>query len=152
MTYWFFQRPIDKRSKRPHGQGKLLPQHCEKTKRNVMAAIMQTAGPVSTPATIRQNWKFLNNATANDFVEAAQSLEEMGLGEHKNVLLSRGLPSKVFIKRKPEEALEVLSANPDLCDFKTYSKRYARSPTVSVGLSLRSKLVAMKLVAPKQMM
>ena len=118
-----------------------------------MAAIMQTVGPISTWMTIRQNWKFLRNsstASCTDFEDAADALQDMGLGQV--FCISTNKSYKVFVKKRPEEIWEVLCANPDICDPEMYPKRYHQPPPKCVGVHLRSKLVAMKLVLQKQMM
>ena len=95
---------------------------------------------------IRPNWKFLCNLTAIEFLEAASALEGLGFGQVHN------MPVKVFVKRKPEEIHEALSRNQDLCSAEVYALRYARFPSRYIGLSLRGRLVAKKLVSEKQMM
>ena len=120
-----------------------------------MSAIMQTAGPVSNLDCIRQNWKFIreSSTSADDFREAAVALEQIGLGYMASFKANcGGRSSKAFIKRKPEEVAEILSVNPDLCDPNMYPGRYCQSPPKCIGLKLRSKLVALKLVSQKQLM
>ena len=122
-----------------------------------MTAILQTAGPVSTVTAIRWNWKFLRDSciSATEFIEAGHALETMGYGHMRDFTYkgpAKGRPGKVFVKRYPDEISDVLGSNPDLCDPDVYSKRYHHSPPKCVGLSLRSRLVQMKLVTQKQMM
>ena len=119
-----------------------------------MAAILQTSGPVSTLVAIRQNWRFVRNCSTStvDFAEAASSLTEMGLGFVVNVGAVTNRSASVFVKRSPEEVMELLGANPDLCDPGVYKERYNQRPPMCIGLALRGKLVSMKLVNQKQLM
>ena len=132
-----------------------MSQKSEKTLQNVMTAILQTAGPVSTPEAIRWGWKFLREACSSslstDFLEAGAALEKTGLGYSSKFSVSYGRTSRVFIKRKPEEAVQVLSAIPGLCDPEICLWRYAQLPPKCIGLSLRSKMVALKMVSQRQM-
>ena len=120
-----------------------------------MAAITQTAGPVSTPQSINWNWKFQGAcASTDEFLAAATALEQAGFGHVASYKanLKGGRDAKVYIKGKPEDVMPLLCANPDLCDPEIYQQRYAQLPPKSIGLQLRTKLVSLKLVSQKQMM
>ena len=82
-------------------------------------------------------WKFLREACSSclstDFLEASAALEKTGLGYSSKFSINNGRTSRVFIKRKPEEALQILSAIPDLCDSEIYSWRYAQLPPKCIG-------------------
>ncbi len=115
-----------------------------------MAAILQTAGPVSTYLAINSNWKFLN-ATAHDFHEAAAELEEIGLG----IVICTGTrrkSAKVFLKKNPSEVQDILAWNLDLCDADFYQRRFSARPSKKITWNIRSYLVSKGLVSKKQFM
>ena len=120
-----------------------------------MAAILQTAGPVSTCQALRWNWKFLSSATVQQFRAASMELEAANLGQ----LVT--LPSKarkegsgvlVFVKKAPIDAALHLLQFPDLCSVAMYETRYERPSSKSITWNIRSQLVSMGLVSQKQFM
>ena len=117
---------------------------------DVMKGMLNTTGPVCNRDTTRSN-KLLRSLKSAQFVEAATELERLHLGKLVTLAANqgKGYASYVFVKKSPDEAAQVLSANPDLCSLDVYSERYNKPPSKSIGFILRARLVAMKLV-PKQ--
>ncbi len=117
-----------------------------------MAAILQTAGPVSICQAIRWNWQFLRTTTVQQFQAAASRLEALGFGS----LVSMGGPSHrgmlVFVKAKPEQVVEQVQLNEDLCSWAVYSARYHKTATKCITWKIRSQLINMGLVEEKQFM
>ena len=113
-----------------------------------MRAILETTGPVATPRGVKAVKASMNILTTKQFNEAAEELERMYLGKFmKFSAESRGKPTVVFIKKPPDEVEANLRTNPQLCSFDMYATRYARGSSKAIGLQLRAKLVAMKLVS-----
>ena len=125
----------------------------EPTKRNVQAAILQAPGAVTTFAVVICNNRFLRKKefkfSVAHFVDAATTLQEMGLGSVVGAGKSGGL--KVFIKKPVSEVKDILIANPGLCSPEYYEKRYKHPLSKTVSLSVRSQLAEAKLV-PKQLL
>ena len=119
-----------------------------------MGAILQTPGPVSTCEAVRSNWSRnkLGNTTVQQFETAAIQLQEANLGTLVHVLNSTGRASRVFIKKLPDEASEVLAANPHICSPSVYSERYYCPASKKISWQLRTKLVELGLVTHKQFM
>ena len=128
-----------------------LPQHSELTPRNIMSAILQSRSPVSTHATIRQSWKFLRKLSAADFEKAALDLQESGFGTYWKESAGGKLRRGAFIKKMPEEVVEVLGSNQDLCSQELYSAEFKQSPSKSIDVRLRAKLVDSRLVTKDMM-
>lgn len=123
------------------------------TKRSIMSAILQTAGPVAITNSVRQNRKVYRNIASEQFFEAAGELQIMGLGTLVSLAAKGTNSAQVFIKTPPAEVDLILSVNSDLCSASTYAARYnLPSPKSSISFSLRGKLVAMKLVSQKHFM
>ena len=116
-----------------------------------MAAILQTAGPVSTHQAIKCNWKHLN-VTAQDFKEAATELDHLGFGSFITTAGQGGcgVGSKAFVKNEPQHVQEALEANLDLCSPDVYSKRYHCRPSKIINWKIRSYLVSKGLVSQKK--
>lgn len=127
-----------------------LAQHSEFTRQNIMTAILQTAGPVSTRYAIRQNWRFLRSVPSEEFVKAARDLEKLNLGTVVCLEHEKAISSRVFLKKPPIEVMGILNANPSLCFPEIYMKRYKMPTTKSITFAVRAKLVKMKLVSEKQ--
>ena len=122
------------------------------SKRSIMAAILQTVGPVSTTIAIRANWKFLKCATAQQFSAAAVELEKIGFGQVVSLSGKSNRSQQVFVKKHPSEAQIVLESNPDLCSPDVYATRFHRQATKTISWNVRAKLVSMGLVSQKQFM
>ena len=103
-----------------------------------MAAVLQTAGPVTIHRVLARNWKFLNMLTAKQYLMAATELEGMGLG---CVVALKG--SQVFIKKPPGEVEHILAMNSDLCDFEYYKFRFWKPVSKYVSQMMQDNLVAM---------
>ncbi len=118
-----------------------------------MAAILQTKGPVITPAIVKHTWKFLYMMTTKMYVKAAEELQALNLGTLIPVRgTTVGHPSQVFIKKKPEEVMDVLQMNPDLCEVEYYARRYNQpisKSTQGISLAVRHKLASMGVVPQK---
>ncbi len=117
------------------------------TPETIMAAIVQTCGPITTHTVVARNYRFLNKLTSDQFVEAATCLETLALGSV--VLLRR---SAVFIKKPPNEVTAILESNPHLCSPEYYANRYNKALSRSVPLGIRHELSTKRLVPAKLMM
>ena len=119
-----------------------------------MAAILKVPGPVVTPKAVKSTRRcFLHHLTTNNFIEAAEELEKASFGKMVTMQNSGGITVlKTFLKKPPVEVEQLLSVNPDLCNFEFYSMQYAKGSPKSISFSLRAKLVAMKLVAQDHFM
>ncbi len=126
---------------------KLTPRS-KATSRNIQAAILQSAGPVTTFTTTKYNNRFLHNSNfhVTHFSEAAKALQSLGLGD----VAAIG-KCEVFIKKLPIDAAAILNMNIDLCHPQYYEERYNQPLSRLVSLDLRHRLAAAKLV-PKQLL
>ena len=131
--------------------GRQLNQTTQMTGRNIMAAILQTKGPVVTPVVVKNVWKFLHMMTTIQFEKAAKDLQALNLGTFVIMKGKRGSPSSVLVKRSPAEVGTVLAMNGDLCTLDYYESRYSESVSKSVTLNVRSQLANMGLIAAKQL-
>ena len=120
------------------------------TGRNIMAAILQTKGPVVTPRVVKNVWTFLHMMTSTQFEKAAKELDGLNLGQFV-VLQVVGNKSAVFVKRSPAEVGAVLAMNENLCTLSYYESRYSESVSKSISLSVRAQLTKMGLIAAKQL-
>ncbi len=118
---------------------------------DVMQGVLITPGPVATTKAVKRTKMVLKNISTREFSDAAKVLENANFGSFVKIP-SRGSPRHVFIKKSPQEVHSALSANPALCDHRTYGSRYAKSCSKAITFELRSKLVAMKLVSPDHFM
>ena len=116
-----------------------------------MKGILKSAGPVCVYDSARSS-KLLRSLKSAQYHEAATKLEQLHLGRVMPFKQRRGATMQVFLKRSPDEAAQVLSANPHLCSLDVYSERYNKPPSKSIGFQLRARLVAMKLVPKKLLM
>ena len=91
--------------------------------RNIMAAILQTKGPIVTPALTKHSWKFLYMMSSKQFLKAAQDLAEINLGQLMD-LHFRSKHAMVFVKKPPLEIACELEKHPDLCSNEYYVQRY----------------------------
>ena len=128
----------------------LLSSHSPVTVRSRMAAILLTAGPVSTSRAVNVNWKFLL-ITSRQFKEAAIELEKLGFGSVVT-LGTRGRAQDVFVKKQPSEVELVVESNLDLCSHDVYNARFNCRPSKVIGWNVRAALVAKGLVSKKQFM
>ena len=122
--------------------------------KDVMAGILNATGPVCTREAAKNTSEVLRFLKAAQFVEAAAELERRQLGQLVTLSANQGKghASYVFIKKSPDEAAQVLSANSELCSLDVYSARYNKPPSKSIGFQLRARLVSMKLVPKKLLM
>ncbi len=128
---------------------KLTPRS-EPTLKNIQSAILQTTGAVTTCKVIITNNRFLHNTnfSVERFLEAANSLQSLGLGK---VVTVGKLSLKAFIKKPPSEVADILNENFDLCSPEYYEERYNQPLSRTVSLSVRHQLMTAKLV-PKQLL
>ena len=135
--------PSDSSIKRPHPSF---------TIQDIMAAILKTAGPVSTTDAVRYTKMSLHHITAADFDEAACELQKAHLGSLVTVPSERNKGHNVFIKKLPSEIEPALAAYPDLCSVELYATRFAKAAPKAIKFPLRARLVALKLVSQNHFM
>ena len=116
-----------------------------------MAAILQTRGVLVTPAVIKSNCNFLHMMSTHQFIKAAQGLVELNLGILVNVSPKHGQPSKVFVKKPPEEVQGVLAMNSDLCSPDFYAERYLMPSSKMITLKVRYRVAEMR-VCPEKLL
>ncbi|XP_072015208.1 uncharacterized protein [Amphiura filiformis] len=121
------------------------------SRRSVMAAIVQTNGPVSTHNAAGRVRPFLSCLTSGQFMKAGKELEAANLGMLVNLGMS-GRGAHVFVKKPPDEAFPGLQANPDLCSPDFYREKYFRAPPACITWKQRASLVAMGCVSEKVFM
>ena len=124
--------------------GSRLSGNSQMTSRNIMAAILQTKGPIVTPAVTKHSWKFLYMMSTKQFMKAAEDLQAINLGQ----LLTLKTNSVVFVKRLPMEIGTDLMAHPDLCSLDYYSERYNMPSTKSlqcISLNVRQQVASLGL-------
>ena len=120
------------------------------TQRDIMSAIVQVRGPITTHNVVRRNWNSLRGISAQDFEGACHELETLGLGNLVNTSDKAGGHGKlVFIKKDPDEIGDALEGNSDLCFLEIYRHRYHQSPSKTISLVLKAKLVSQKLLPEK---
>lgn len=113
----------------------------------IMKAVLETAGPVATPQSLKSVKRSMHLVTTKQFMEAAEELEKNNFGKLIKIAMgSRGKPAVVFIKKPPSE-MEILRTNTEWCTFDVYAARYKKVASKTIGLQLRAKLVSMKLVS-----
>ncbi len=130
---------------RAHKGDSRLGQHANPTKRNIMAAILQSRGPVVTHKVVIWGWKFLKMMSSKQFIGVANDLQDANLGTVMKFQTASRL-SFVFIKKPPHEITEALAANLDLCSLEYYTTRYNLPVSKSVPLGIRHQLTSMGLV------
>ena len=133
-------------------RGTRLSQNATTSKRNIMAAILQSLGPVATHKVVARNWKFLRMLTVKQYLMAAQDLESANLGSLVAVETSKGRVSHVFIKKLPSEIQPFLAANPDLCTLEYFEARFNKPVSKSVSLIERHHIARLGLVPASLMM
>ncbi len=120
-----------------------------------MKAILAIGGPVSTANTVKDNLRNRNydRVTNELFVEAANQLKDMGLGYLVACKNGSGRLVDVFIKKPPEEVVDVLEANSGLCDPTVYATTFASQTPVRLMRSsqLMENLMASGLVAEEHL-
>ena len=143
--------PIQRKQVKSDGRvSRQLHEMSQMTMRNIMAAILQTKGPVVTPKVVRNVWRFLHMMTTPQFEKASKELEALNLGTLVNLRL-RSRASFVFIKKSPSEVMPILASNEDLCSLEFYASRYNQSVSKSVPLGVRHELVQQHLILAKQL-
>ena len=118
----------------------MLGQHEDMTRQNIMKAILQTAGPVSTHQTVKQNWRFLRMLSVKQFLSACNDLQALNMGTL--VSLQQG-KRKIFVKRPPDEVQEMLDMNPFLSTLEVYEYRFNRPSPKCISLEVQAALVSM---------
>lgn len=114
------------------------------TKRNIMAAILQTKGPVSNHKVLVCSWKFLRLLTAKQYQQSCQELEAVNIGAM--VTIPNGCrSSQLFFKKPPDEALPGLASLKDLCPADYYAERFYLPIAKAMGKGLRDRLATMGL-------
>ncbi len=122
----------------------MLGQHEDLSRQNIMKAILQTAGPVSTHQTVKQNWRFLRMLSVKQFLSACYELETINMG---NVVSFEHSRIKIFVKRPPDEVQAMLEANTFLSTPEIYAQRFNRPSPKCITLDLQAALVNMGCVA-----
>ena len=118
-----------------------------------MNALLEIKGPIVTPAVVKSNCTFLHMMTTGQFMKAAQELHDLGLGTLVSVKTAKtGQPSKVFVKKAPEDVQVLLEANPDLCNGEYYAVRYNQPVSKSINLGVRFRVAEMGLLPKKILM
>ena len=143
---FLFFIPLQAKRKNPG-----LGQNANMTKRNLMAAILQTGGPVATTTAVTWGYKFLRMLTKAQFEAAAKDLQAMMLGTLVSSTNARGAPSLVFVKKNPVDAAPILLQNQDLCTPEFYVERFSLPCSKAIGKNTVDKLVAHGLVSADQM-
>ncbi|XP_072015216.1 uncharacterized protein [Amphiura filiformis] len=131
-------------SRRNRRSSGMLGQHEDLTRQNIMKAILQTAGPVSTHQTVKQNWRFLRMLSVKQFLSACSELEMINMG---NVVSLEHSKIKIFVKRPPDEMQYLLEANPFLSTTEIYAYRFNRPSPKCITLDIQAALVNMGCVA-----
>ena len=151
MSFLYILFTLQGKHKLNFGCGRLTPQE-NLSKHNIMAAVLQTAGPVSTQPMLTSNWKFLHLLTVKQFNSAAGDLQTLGLGAF--VAIQNGTrAAHVFVKKEPSLVREILQEHPELrTDPDYYEQRYCMPASKKIKLNLRAKLVSMKLLTENQLM
>ncbi len=123
-----------------------LGQNGNLTKRSIMAAILQTTGPISTHRVVRLSWKFLRMVSVKQFEAASQELEKLGMG----ILMTCQGSGKlsVFIKKLPSEIGAFLMENQDLCPLEYYTSRFFQPSSKMIKDRVKNQLVADGVVSP----
>ena len=126
-----------------------LPQNANMTKRNIMAAILQAPGPVSTHRAVNTGWRFLRMVTNKQFKDACTALQQINLGILVE-LPGRCSPVFIFVKTRPENAAPFLQVNFDLCTPEYYAQRYRKSVAKAVTPGIRDELMRRGLLSQLQ--
>ncbi len=116
-----------------------------------MQAILITPGPVATCKAVKRTKMSLVYILTQQFIDAAKELEQRNFGTLMEMpTAARSL--HLFLKKTPQEVEHTLNANPGLCDFETYTRRYKKGSSKVISFQHRAKLVSMKLVSPEHFM
>lgn len=132
------------------GRKRQLGSLSQMTGRNIMAAILQTKGPVVTAQVVKNVWRFLHMMTSDQYNKACKELEGLNLGTLVTLSNVRKA-SVVFVKRAPAEALPIIEMNQDLCSLEYYESRYNQPVSKSISLNMRHGLAKMGVLSPKQL-
>ena len=103
---------------------KLSNTNSQMNNRNIMAAILQSRGPIVTPAATKHNWNFLHMMSTKQFIKAGGALQDLRLGNLVSVKTRGGKHASVFVKKAPADVALDLSEHPDLCSLEYYEMRY----------------------------
>ncbi|XP_072015233.1 uncharacterized protein [Amphiura filiformis] len=122
--------------------GKLAPS-TEMTQRNIMAAILQTKGPIVTHQAVRGSWRFLRHLASRPYLAAAVQLQNLNFGSVVTVNTSQ-----YFFKKRPMEIVDLLTANPDLCGVEFYNARFNMPTSSAITQNMRLKLIDLGHVPP----
>ncbi|XP_072015218.1 uncharacterized protein [Amphiura filiformis] len=136
-------------SRRIKEMGGHLRQDALLTKRNIMAAILQTPGPVSSHGAINRYWKFLRCSTVKQFMAAGMELERLNLGQLVGIKTG-AREVQMFVKKMPNEAQGLLEFNQDLCTPAKYLEKFKGNTPKCIGWRVRSTLISNGLV-PEQL-
>ena len=145
---YFLQIPSNVFKNRPCS--KHLGPNTPMTKRNIMAAIVRSMGPVSTHQVIKHGWRFLRMITLEQFLVCAQALEAANLGTILNHNPNRNKPVYFFIKKAPSAVIQELLDNPDLCTPDLYAERFCLPTPNLVSATMRIQIAATGLVRMEQ--
>ena len=119
--------------------------------RDIMSAILQTAGPVATHFTVlTASPNFILGSTyitKEQFVAAASALQDLHLGSLVTVRHVHGRPSVNFVKKRPDEVKAILEQETDLCSPSLYEEKFKTPTPACVPQGTRDKLVSLGLVS-----
>ena len=113
-----------------------------------MSAILLMSGPACTHVAMNSNGpRVLRHITRNQFISAANKLQDNNLGSLLALPSSRQSHSNyIFIKKPPSVIGEALQRNKDLCAIEQYTLRYNMRPPASILRIWKPKLVGLGLV------
>ena len=109
-----------------------------------MSGVLLSPGPIATKVTVQGVSRVFNNAVNKaKFLAAAGKLQEAGFGELKDVSNLSGQKVMVFIKKPPEEVVDIvqMKGNSDLCTWEEYEMRFRLPPPATISKRLRQGLV-----------
>ena len=113
-----------------------LGTHSEMSQKNIMAAILQTKGPIVNHQVVRGGWRFLRHLTSRPYLSACIQLQKLNLGSVITISTSQ-----FFLKRPPVQVASILAAYPELCNLDYYSGRYFMPTSTVIAEKMRLKLI-----------
>ncbi len=118
--------------------------------RDIMSAILLTAGPVTSNVSFsRRGPMSLRSISKEQFQTAANMLQAAHLGTAIFVMQStRG--SVVFVKKPPDEAREAIEANCDIIMMDKYAARYYQQIPTCITVKIREHLISKGLLTLEQ--
>ncbi|XP_072015238.1 uncharacterized protein [Amphiura filiformis] len=121
---------------------------------NIMTAILLTAGPVSNfTSFVHTGTKPLRNFVTQDmYDEAALQLQKAEMGIYTRVDMTQYTQKKIFVKKRPNEVLEILARYRGLCDPVEYAVRYDMAIQKRMREKLRQKLVDLGYLTVEQVL